>query len=100
MKYSIIVAMDENNGIGKNNKLPWHYSEDLKYFSKTTKSQSLNMNAIIMGRKTYESIGFALSQRVNYVLSRSLKKEDVDQKIHIFDNFTRFIKRYRKKTIQ
>jgi dihydrofolate reductase len=55
------------------------------------------MNAIIMGRKTYESIGFALSQRVNYVLSRSLKKEDVDQKIHIFDNLQDLLKDIEKK---
>lgn len=92
MKYNIIVAMDQNNGIGKDNRLPWHYTEDLKYFSKTTKSQSLNMNAIIMGRKTYESIGFALPGRVNYVLSHSLKQKDLDSKIHIFDNLKDLLK--------
>ena len=92
MKYNIIVAMDQNNGIGKDNKLPWHYSEDLKYFSKTTKSTSINMNALIMGRKTYESIGFALPQRVNYVLSRSLNQSDVDSKIHLFGNLEDLLK--------
>jgi dihydrofolate reductase len=75
MKYNLIVATDNKNGIGRDNELPWHYPEDLKYFSKTTKSKGLNMNAVVMGRKTYESIGKALPQRVNYVLSRSLKRE-------------------------
>lgn len=48
---AIIVAVDEENGIGKNGNLPWHYSEDLKFFSKTTKNAQC-----IMGRKTYEEI--------------------------------------------
>lgn len=92
MKYKIIVAMDEKNGIGKANALPWHYSEDLKYFSKTTKSKGLNINAVIMGRKTYESIGRALPERVNYVLSRSLKRENVDSNILVFNNLEELLK--------
>jgi len=48
----IIVAMSKNRVIGINNKLPWHITEDLKRFKKLTSGYS-----IIMGRKTYESIG-------------------------------------------
>lgn len=92
MKYNLIVAKDKKNGIGKGNELPWHYPEDLKYFSKTTKSKGLNINAVIMGRKTYESIGRALPQRVNYVLSRSLKRENVDKQINLFDDFEELLK--------
>ena len=65
-KISIIVAMSENSVIGLNNQLPWHISEDLKNFKKTT----LN-HCVIMGRKTYESIGKPLKDRRNIVISRS-----------------------------
>ena len=85
MVYKIIVAMDENNGIGKNNALPWHYPEDLKYFSKTTKGKGNNTNAVIMGRKTYESIGKPLPGRVNYILSRT-KRENINEKTQTTEN--------------
>ena len=62
---SIIVATSENNVIGVDNKLPWSISEDLKRFKKLTMG-----NTVIMGRKTYESIGKPLSGRVNIVVSR------------------------------
>lgn len=56
--------MAENRTIGRNNSLPWHLSEDLKYFKRTTMG-----NCIIMGRKTWESIGRALPGRTNIVIS-------------------------------
>jgi len=65
MELSLICAMAENRVIGRNNKLPWHLSEDLKYFKRTTMG-----NCIIMGRKTYQSIGRALPGRTNIVVSR------------------------------
>jgi len=65
-KISIIVAMSENSVIGLKNQLPWHISEDLKNFKKTT----LN-HCVIMGRKTYDSIGKPLKDRRNIVISRS-----------------------------
>lgn len=52
--------------IGKNNQLPWHYSDDLKFFKATTMG-----NAVVMGRKTFESIGKPLPGRENIVLSHS-----------------------------
>ena len=61
-----IVAIAKNFAIGKDGKLPWHYSADLKFFKQTTTG-----NAIVMGRKTFESIGKPLPNRLNIVLSRS-----------------------------
>ena len=65
MIVSIIVAMSENRVIGKDNALPWHLSEDLKRFKRITTGHT-----IIMGRKTYESIGKPLPNRVNIVMTR------------------------------
>ncbi len=68
MNFTIIAAMDENRGIGKNNALPWHLSADLKHFAATTKGA-----AVIMGRKTWESLPDAykpLKERLNIVVSR------------------------------
>ncbi len=65
MNISIIAAIAENNVIGKDNKLIWHISEDLKRFKKLTTGHS-----IIMGRKTYESLPFKpLPNRENIILS-------------------------------
>jgi len=61
----MIAAMGKNRVIGKDNKMPWHLPADLQWFKSTT------MNSpIIMGRKTYESIGRPLPGRLNIVLSR------------------------------
>lgn len=63
---SLLVAADENNVIGKDNKLPWHLPNDLKYF----KNQTWGM-PILMGRKTFESIGKPLPGRKSIVITRS-----------------------------
>jgi len=65
VKLAIIVAQDKNRAIGINNKLPWHLPEDLRYFKQVTMGKP-----IIMGRKTFESIGRPLPGRVNIVISR------------------------------
>ena len=67
-KFSIIVAMSENYVIGLNNSLPWHLSDDLKRFKEITTGHQ-----IVMGRKTYESIGRPLPNRDNFVLTRNAK---------------------------
>ncbi|CAN5867931.1 dihydrofolate reductase [soil metagenome] len=61
-----IIAIAQNFAIGKDGKLPWHYSADLKFFKQTT----LN-HAVVMGFNTWNSIGKALPKRLNIVLSRS-----------------------------
>src|SRR5438132_9390099 len=66
MILSLLVAADENNVIGKDNKLPWHLPADLKYF----KNQTWAM-PILMGRKTFESIGKPLQGRKSIVITRS-----------------------------
>ena len=66
MIVSLLVAMDEQNGIGKDNRLPWHLSADLKRFKALTMGHH-----VIMGRKTYESIGRPLPGRVNVIITRS-----------------------------
>jgi dihydrofolate reductase len=66
MIVSIIVAVAENGVIGSDNQLIWHLSDDLKNFKKITSG-----HCIIMGRKTYESIGRPLPNRTNIILSRN-----------------------------
>jgi len=63
---SLLVAADENNVIGKNNLLPWHLPNDLKYFKNLTWAMP-----IVMGRKTFESIGKPLPGRNSIVISRN-----------------------------
>lgn len=64
IKKNIIVAYDDNNAIGKDNKMPWYIPGDLKYFKNMTSG-----HPVIMGRNTYESIGKPLPNRTNIVLS-------------------------------
>ena len=68
MQKNIIVAVSDNNAIGRNNELLWHLSEDLRFFRRSTTGYP-----VIMGRKTFESIGRPLPKRVNIVVSRSYK---------------------------
>ncbi len=62
---AMIVAMADNRAIGADNTLPWHLPEDLKHFKRVTLGKP-----VLMGRKTYESIGRPLPGRVNIVVSR------------------------------
>ena len=66
MKLALIAAYAQNRVVGIDNKLPWHLPEDLKYFKRCTSGK-----AIIMGRKTFESIGRPLPNRTNIVISRN-----------------------------
>jgi len=66
MKLALIAAYAQNRVVGIDNKLPWHLPEDLKYFKACTTGK-----AIIMGRKTYESIGRPLPNRTNIVITRN-----------------------------
>ena len=63
---SLLVAYDLNRVIGIDNKMPWHIPEELKYFKKVTMGK-----AIVMGRKTFESIGRPLPGRLNIIVTRN-----------------------------
>lgn len=90
--FSILVAMDENRIIGKNNTLPWHLSNDLKNVKALTTS-----NIIVLGRKNFESIGKPLPNRLNVVLTRDLNvsipgcvvMHSVDEVVTAFQHDTR-----------
>lgn len=74
MQKNIIVAISDNNAIGRNNELLWHISADMKFFRRQTLGWP-----VIMGRKTFESIGRALPGRANIVISRGFTTgEDVE----------------------
>src|SRR3989338_3436503 len=74
-----VVAMAENRVIGKDNRLPWHFLSDLKHFKQLTMG-----NTILIGRKTFESIGKPLPGRENFVLSR---KKTGDGNVKFFGSF-------------
>ena len=82
---SIIVAIAQNRAIGKNNKLLWRLSTDLKHFKTLTSG-----HAIIMGRKTFESIGKPLPNRTNIVITRSDKVSD-DASVLVADSIDKAI---------
>ena len=84
MQFKMIVAIDEKNGIGKKGTIPWYIPEDLKYFSRLTKGNG--NNAVIMGRKTYESIGKALPKRKNLVLTRDTSFNKDKNDIYCFSS--------------
>ena len=65
-RITLVVAMDAERGIGIDNQLPWHLPEDLAHFKRLTSG-----HPIIMGRKTFESIGRALPNRRNIVITRN-----------------------------
>lgn len=65
-RLAVIVAMAANRVIGKEGTLPWHLPEDLKHFKRVTTG-----HAVIMGRRTYESIGHPLPKRRNIVVTRN-----------------------------
>lgn len=74
---AIVVAMASNNAIGKDNQLLWHITEDMKFFKSLTQG-----GTVIMGRKTYESIGRPLPNRRNIVVSRSV--DHLDDRVDLF----------------
>ena len=72
----LVVAVSENDVIGRANRLPWRLSGDLRHFKSLTMGHH-----ILMGRKTYQSIGKALPGRTNWVLSRSSDFNPADCKV-------------------
>ena len=87
---SIIVAVGKNLEIGKDNKMLWYIPEELEHFKNITKGHT-----VIMGRKTFDSIGKILPDRKNIVLSRKgLDKKGLD--IEVFNNFDE-IEKYKEE---
>lgn len=84
MKLSVIVAMAQNNVIGRENALPWHLSADMKRFREITTGHT-----IVMGRRTFESIGKPLPNRRNIILSNTLTNGDIEgcEIFHSLDEF-------------
>jgi len=75
-----IAAVDREGAIGKGGKLPWHYSADMKFFRETTTG-----HAVVMGRKTWVTIGKPLKNRLNIVLSRDSNIEPQESLIVLSD---------------
>lgn len=69
--YNVIACVDSDFGLGKNNSIPWNIKDDMDYFKNMTTN-----NIVIMGRLTYESIGKALPNRINIVISNTLNQND------------------------
>jgi len=87
-----IAAVDRKGAIGKGGKLPWHYSSDMKFFRETTTG-----HAVVMGRKTWVTLGKPLKSRLNIVLSRDPNIEpeesllvltDIDSVISLHNSLT------------
>lgn len=81
---SIIVAVAKNNAIGKDNKLLWHLPEDLKRFKKLT----MNKN-IIMGRRTFESLGRVLPNRKHIILCNDMNLNIDDENVSVLDDISK-----------
>ncbi len=84
---SLIAAIGKNGEIGKNNELIWHLKEDMQYFKKTTMN-----HPVIMGYNTYKSIGRALPNRLNIVLTKNNKDKITDESILVYDDLNKLIK--------
>ena len=84
---SIIVAVAKNNVIGKDNKLIWHLPEDLKRFKQITTGKN-----IIMGRKTFESLGRVLPNRKHIILCNDMEMDIDNENVEILDDISKLDK--------
>ena len=88
--FKAVAAMSRNRVIGNNGQLPWHLSDDLKYFKKLTLGST-----VIMGRKTFDSIGKPLPNRKNIVISRNPKTID---KVEFYQSVDQLLDAYKNST--
>ncbi len=93
MTLSAIVAVDENNAIGRDNHLPWYLPEDLKYFKRTTMGKP-----VLMGRKTYDSLGKHLPGRLNIVVS-SQKDLQLPEGVLLYNSLGEAIERLKQEDV-
>ncbi len=94
MILSFIVAVSENNAIGKGNALPWHLPEDLKCFKRTTLGKP-----VLMGRKTYESLGRPLPGRLNIVVSGN-KELELPDGVLLYNDINAAVERMQHETAE
>ena len=87
---SLIAAIGKNNELGKNNQLIWHLPNDLKFFKEITLNKT-----IVMGRKTFESIGRPLPKRKNIVLSSNFKHENTE----VYNNISDLLDKYKNEEL-
>ncbi len=88
MSYTLIAAIGKNNELGRDNELIWHLPNDLKFFKEKTTG-----NNILMGRKTFESLGRILPNRHHIVLSSS---NDFDVQVEVFNTLDNLLNKYNK----
>ena len=93
MILSTIVAVSDNHAIGINNQLPWHLPNDLLFFKKTTMGKP-----VLMGRKTFESLGRALPGRLNIVISHQ-KDLELPKGVLLFHSIEEGIERMEKENV-
>jgi dihydrofolate reductase len=93
MILSAIVAISENNAIGKDNQLPWHLPDDLKFFKKTTMGKP-----VLMGRKTFESLGKPLPGRLNIVVSHQ-QDLHLPEGVLLYNNLDEALKRLEQEPV-
>jgi dihydrofolate reductase len=92
---TLISAMSKNKVIGKNNTLPWRLPQDLKRFQKLTKD-----NVVVMGRKTYQSIGKSLPNRLNIILTRDTKWNDVKgDQTYVYHSIEEVLERFKTRDL-
>ena len=90
----MIAAMAKNRVIGKDNSIPWHISEDFRYFKKMTLNKP-----IIMGRKTFESLPGILPKRAHLIVSRDPAYATTEERCTIYDSLPRVLNSLRNTTI-
>ena len=93
MILSAIVAADEKNAIGKDNQLPWHLPDDLRFFKKTTMGKP-----VLMGRKTFESLGKPLPGRLNIVVSHQ-ENLQLPEGVLLYNNLEKALKRLEEEPV-
>lgn len=91
MIVSHIVAASENHVIGVKGDLPWHIPEDLKFFKDKTAG-----SVIVMGRKTYDSLGKPLPKRTNIVVSRSAEASEFPKEVKLFSDIKEAVMQAKK----
>ena len=92
MELCHIVAVDKNNCIGRGNDLPWHIPKDLQYFKEKTLGCP-----VVMGRKTYESIGRPLPKRLNVIVTRN-KDYQASEGVLVFQDLDQAIKKAKEES--